>query len=368
MAEAWPSKRQQCRGCHTIRDSDAAIFTFLDGAATTSINMPNDGTGSFEIDYYFTNATEAGSFEGVGVHILVPKDWQVTDGTGAFSPPGWDPAWDLASQGTWLGPHLGDSPFAGTPDGYTVNYDGTVWDTGAKDSACDQGGNCGFGTDADTIADRMGTDTVIIVPNGTPAGVYNVRVMGIGHDGGTKSYVEDIITVTVSSDVTLAVAEISPNAVAASSAGNIFTYDMDVTISGLATGFDEAAITAPVGYTNLAVNTVTVGGAPFVRNCPVPGANQFCEDVTGQVMTITLGALEAASTTVQVVFTADAPSTLGSDVFSSTVDNTGTLFPPEQAVEGNADGDSFDLNNQVVTVTGTTIALSTAPTTVSRRS
>jgi len=153
------------------------------------------------------------------------------------------------------------------------------------------------------------------------------------------------------------VAEIDPNAVAVSSLGNAFIYDLLPTIGGSDSGVDEVVITAPAGYTNLTVTSVSVGGAGQASNCPTPGAGEYCTAIAGQVMTVTLGTKVGVSlTNIQIGFAADAPGTPGSTNFSATVDDTATgAMAPQATVAGNADGDAGDANSITVAVEGNAV-------------
>src|SRR3989442_13840930 len=73
-------------------------------------------------------------------------------------------------------------------------------------------------------------------------------------------------SVPSASAVTSVVAEISPNAVAMGSAGNVFIYDVLPAIGGSDTGVDRAAITAPAGYANLTATGGSVRAAPALPN------------------------------------------------------------------------------------------------------
>lgn len=78
---AHPAKESSCTACHVLNDPDASISVFIDNVATTSIEVPNDGTASFEIDYFFSNVTNTANFEGVGVEVSRPSGWCVAAGT-----------------------------------------------------------------------------------------------------------------------------------------------------------------------------------------------------------------------------------------------------------------------------------------------
>ena len=106
--------------------------------------------------------------------------------------------------------------------------------------------------------------------------------------------------------VSAVVSEITPNTVPASSAGNAFTYDILPTIGGSDTGVNQLKITAPAGYTNLAVTGVSVGGSGLSAgaSCPAVGAGEYCATLSGQEMTVTLGSKVTTSlTNIKVNFT-----------------------------------------------------------------
>jgi uncharacterized repeat protein (TIGR01451 family) len=169
--------------------------------------------------------------------------------------------------------------------------------------------------------------------------------------------------------VTSVAAEIAPNAVAIASVGNVLTYDLLPTINAGNTGVDQIAITAPAGYANLTVTGVSVGGAGQGLNCPAPGAGQYCAGIAGQIITITLGTKVTASlTNIRINFSADAPASVGSANFTSTVDDTATLTAlPQAAVAGNADGNGGNANSLTVSVGDravTSVVAEIAPNTI----
>jgi hypothetical protein len=146
--------------------------------------------------------------------------------------------------------------------------------------------------------------------------------------------------------VTSVAAEIEPNSIVVGSVGNAFVYDIQPTINAVDTGVNVTAITAPAGYTNLSVTGVSVGGAGQTLNCAL-GAGEYCVNIVGQVMTITLGTkVTVSGTNIQVSFTADAPVAVGSADFTSTVDDNSTpAFAAQATAAGNADGDAADNNS-----------------------
>lgn len=155
----------------------------------------------------------------------------------------------------------------------------------------------------------------------------------------------------VNAAVTAAVAEIGPTAVAIGSAGNVFVHDVLPTIGAGDTGVDRVAVTAPAGYANLSVTGVARGGIAQSPNCPAPGPGQYCATVAGQVVTVTLGSKVTVSlTNVGITFTADAPASLGTGTFASTVDDSATAGGPQPTSAGDADGDPTDANSLTVDV------------------
>jgi len=201
----------------------------------------------------------------------------------------------------------------------------------------------------------------IVTLSGTLSGThaYAIQNTATGTIGGSSLIVTNAtVTLTRAGNaVTSAVSEINPHTAAPLSAGNIFTYDVLPTINGGDTGVDRVAVTAPAGYSALAVTAVSVGGFAQTRNCPVPGAGQYCAVVASQVMTVTLGTKVAVtSTDIQITFSATAPAAPGSAAFSSTVDDSSTAAVPAYAtVAGDANGNNGDGNNQNVTVTANVV-------------
>jgi hypothetical protein len=155
--------------------------------------------------------------------------------------------------------------------------------------------------------------------------------------------------------VTSAVAEIAPNAVAAGSTGNAFTYDILPAVGASDTGVNQVVITAPAGYANFNVTAVSLDGTGKSASgtCPNPAAGEYCASIAGQDITVTLGDQGGNGQVIQVVFEADAPGTAGSADFSATVDDTATAVAAQATNTGNADGDGADNNSRTVTVNAT---------------
>lgn len=177
-------------------------------------------------------------------------------------------------------------------------------------------------------------------------------------------------TVTVNSmppgnAVTSAVAEISPTGVSAGSGGNLFTYDILATINPGNTGVNRIAITAPAGYAGFSVTAVSVGVASLAPSaaCPAPAAGEYCVSISGQVITVSLGA-NAGSALIRIAFLANAPFAAGSGDFTSTVDDSATPALPQAATPGNADGDPADGNTITVQVGGITGSVTAVPSIV----
>jgi len=169
------------------------------------------------------------------------------------------------------------------------------------------------------------------------------------------------------SAVTSAIAEIDPNSVAISSAGNLFTYDVLPTINVSDTGVDQVIIAVPAGYGALSVTSVLVGGVVQSSDCALNNANEYCAAVAGQIITITLrDKVTVSGTNIRISFNANAPSSTGSALFTSTVDDTSTAgIPAQSTVEGDADADAGDNNSLTVLVTGSGVASALAEITPS---
>ena len=198
-AHAWPTKYSSCIGCHGAVDATSAIAAAVNGAAVTAVSVAPGG--SFEVDWRVTGATGAPGQVGIGMEIALPAGWTVAKGTpNAPAIAGWNTVWDVAGGATGTGWGTANkfseaAALPASPDAYTINYDATPWDTGIRNAAFD---NASAG-DRDGTADDMGADAVVTVPAGTAPGSYTVVVLGVGHEGSTKSYVKQNITVTVGS-------------------------------------------------------------------------------------------------------------------------------------------------------------------------
>ena len=151
--------------------------------------------------------------------------------------------------------------------------------------------------------------------------------------------------------VTSAVAEITPNKVYASALANPFVYNILPTIGPVDSGVKTAVITAPPGYANLAVTEVRTAGTPLAAACPAPGAGQYCATVTAGGLTVTFGdKVTTTLTRIEVHLLADAPASLGTADFTSTVADTAA---PQATVPGNANNNPQDANSVTVEVART---------------
>jgi hypothetical protein len=220
----------------------------------------------------------AGGSVGVGHEIDVPTGWTVATGTSTYAPPSpWSTTWNnAAGKGSWTGPYSTATQFPNSPQGYTITFNGTSWDTGTRDAAYDNGS----AGDLDGTQERMGGDFRITVPAGTSAGTYSIVVMGVGHEAGAKSHAEQTITVTVSAagdttppTVTTTVPATGATGVAPNSTYTVnFSESIDcttvttstVTISPVVTWTRTScsgsqAVFTPSGQANSTLYTVTVG-------------------------------------------------------------------------------------------------------------
>jgi outer membrane protein OmpA-like peptidoglycan-associated protein len=170
-------------------------------------------------------------------------------------------------------------------------------------------------------------------------------------DADSDTTTQSTFTYTIVDDdtgpaVTSALAEINSTVVDVNQVGYLFSYDVLPTINGGDTGVDQVTITAPAGYTNINVTSVSVGGTGLTANCPTPGAGQYCDSVAGQDITLNFGSkITSSLTNVNVQFTADTPAVPGSADFMASVEDTSTAMAPQPIVEGNADGDPSDDNS-----------------------
>ena len=246
--QAFVGKNASCSasGCHVNTNASSAFNVSINGTPGTSVTVAAGGT--FEIDYTFTNMANG---YGVGAEIAVPSGWTVGRGT-ANNPTvtgGWNSAWDATDGVTagWTGGYSTSGEFAGSPVGYSINYAGTSWDTGNRDSAYDDGT---AGKDLDGTAEKMGVDARITVPAGTPAGTYTVMVLGIGHDASRKAHDEQTITVTVSSGISQTITVTSPAPANA-------PYNSQFTVAA------TASSGLPVSYSSGSTSICTNSGATF---------------------------------------------------------------------------------------------------------
>jgi hypothetical protein len=193
------------------------------------------------------------------------------------------------------------------------------------------------------VVDRAGwasgNDLVIIV-NGDAGALRRAW----SFDGaGTAAALHVECSAAATPAVTSAVAEISPNDVVTSSTGNSFSYDIQATISGAATGVNEVTITVPGTF-----------GAPTITDVQDDGVSvAYTNNTVGNAISLALTTKITASSKITVLFNSDAPTTqdlTGVD-FTSTVDDTGTGDAAQATTEGNGDGDAGDANSWTVTTT-----------------
>jgi hypothetical protein len=295
---AWPTKFTDCASCHTTVDATATISTAIDGVVGTSVTVAPGG--SFEVDFRFTNATNAAGAYNVGLEIMVPDNtWTIASGT-ANSPAiaGWNTVWDAADGHAWAtGSGFAVGTFAGTLYGYTIDYGGSAWDGdgtgGGKTRNPAEDGAANGGTDLDGTADTMGADAIVNVPAGATPGVYTVYVLGVGHEGSSKSNVSQAITVTVSGG-----ADTTPPNVTTTTPTNGATgvaLDGQVTIN-----FDENIDCATVNTTNItsdspgwALNTCSGAQATFDTSGQA-NSTTYNVSVTGAVTDVAGNPLNAA--------------------------------------------------------------------------
>ena len=247
-ANAWPTKYASCMGsgCHVLVDTSATIDTAINGTLGSTVSVA--AGGSFEVDWKVTNATGAGQ-AGIGMEIALPTGWTVNKGTlNAPAIAGWNSVWDAADGATGTGWATANmftvaTEFAASPDGYTINYNATPWDTGTRNAAYD---NATAG-DLDGIADNMGTDAIVTVPAGTAPGSYSVVVLGVGHDPSTKSHVKQTLTVTVTGG-----ADATKPVVSAGFAATTPSLSRTIAVSGFAATDDTGVTGYMIGTSSTA--------------------------------------------------------------------------------------------------------------------
>ncbi|MFA4917586.1 MAG: MBG domain-containing protein, partial [Syntrophales bacterium] len=254
-AQAWPHKYASCSSsaCHgaaATATPAAVINVAINGNSGTTITAAPGAT--FEVDWMFTNMKYSTNYTGTGVEVAVPTGWTVTSGT-ANSPAltGWSSAWEAADGVGWAtgSSYSTATEFPNSPVGYTINYSGSLWDNGSRNSALDDAS----AGDLDGVANKMGADARITIPAGTTPGTYTIVVSGVGHnESNSKAHIEQAITVTVASGGTTpqnpAVSVTGPSSITYPNTGQV-TYS-----GGQGTG---AMSYSSTGSTGCSVNTST---------------------------------------------------------------------------------------------------------------
>ncbi|WP_236019115.1 Ig-like domain-containing protein [Geomonas propionica] len=325
-ASAWPTKYGSCSGsgCHVLTDPNATITTAINGVVGTSVTVP--AGGSFEVDWKVTNVTNAaGGQVGVGVEINLPTGWGLAKGTvNAPAIPGWNSVWD-AADGVAAGWATASSYSTATespssPVGYTINYNGTAWDTGTRNAAYDTGA---AGLDLDGIADTMGTDAIVTVPAGTANGTYTIVVLGVGHDGSTKSHIEQAITVTVAGG-----ADTTKPVVSAGFAATTPSTSWTIPVSGFA-ATDNTGVTGYMITTSatapLSGDAAWTGTAPAGYTVAADGSYTlypWAKDAAGNVSLVYGSPVTVLVDTVKPTVTSTVPATGATGI---TPDNAVTL-------------------------------------------
>ena len=250
-ANAWPTKYSSCVACHTLVDPTATMVTAVNGALGSAVSVA--AGGSFEVDWKVTGATGAPGQVGLGMQVALPTGWTVNKGTlNAPAITGWNSVWDAAGGATGTGWATANmytvaTEFPSSPNGYTINYNATPWDTGTRNAAYD---NASAG-DLDGIADNHGADAIVTVPAGAAPGTYSVLVQAVGHEGSTKSYVTQTITVTVTGG-----ADATKPVVSAGFAATTPSLSRTISVSGFA-ATDNVGVT---GYMITTSSTAPLSG------------------------------------------------------------------------------------------------------------
>ena len=194
--QAFVTKGASCSAgsCHGATNTAATITTSINGTPGTSITVTAGST--IEVDWFYTSMlTNANRYSGTNPEIAIPANWTIAAGTANTTGlTGWNTAWNATDGATWNTSYSTASEFPNSPQGFSTDYTGTSWDNGSRNAAFDDG----TAGDLDGTANRMGSDARITIPSNTPAGTYNIVVLGIGHDAANaKAHVEQVLTITV---------------------------------------------------------------------------------------------------------------------------------------------------------------------------
>ena len=283
-AQAWTTKGTTCTtsNCHggaATASPQAVLSVAVNGTSGTSVSVAAGAT--FEVDWMYTNMLySASKYSGTAPEIAVPVGWTVAAGT-ANTPPltGWSTTWNAADGVSWNISYSTAAEFPSSPDGYSINFDGTLWDNGSRNCAYDDGSS----GDRDGVANKMGTDARITVPAGTAPGTYTVMVIGVGHnESNTKAHIEQAITVTVTDVTAPTVNTFTMPATASSLTVNVtaFTASDNVAVTGYKiTESATAPLAGDAGWTGTAPGTFTFSGGGTKT------AYAWAKDAAGNVST-----------------------------------------------------------------------------------
>jgi uncharacterized repeat protein (TIGR01451 family) len=147
-------------------------------------------------------------------------------------------------------------------------------------------------------------------------------------------------------------AEINPGSVLTGSSTGFTVAVQPVIVVGNS-GVDQITLTIPASYTNLATDTVSIGGSGIpAGSCPSPAAGTQCSQLAGNNLIVTFGTkITTNNSIISISFTADTPASAGSSTFSVTVDDTAPVAAPQSALPGDADINSTNSNTLTVTAT-----------------
>jgi len=301
-------------GCHGPVSTAGTIAIAANGTAGTPTASVTVKAGStFEADWKFS---VKGSKSSVGTMLLVPSGWTASAGTAnSTGLSGWNSNWTAADGIGWS-----QNCFA-TGDGfpnttcYSTNFINSSWDAGNRDTALDDG------TEPDTAANSMGTDATVTIPATQGAGTgYTVTLIGVGHDGASRTHVKQTVAVTVTPDVTSA----SPNSMAQGTGPTTVTINgAGFTNTGLSVSFSGTGVTAGtptyVSATQITVPvTVAAGATTGARDVTVTcsgqsGTGTGVFSVTGGKLsqTITVGTPAPSSAAYNSQFTVAATASSG---------------------------------------------------------
>jgi hypothetical protein len=165
------SKSCAAAGCHVLVDGGAVTvgwenITTPNAPALYGASIDVNANEFFEIDWRWLGLTT----KSAGANIEVPAGWTVQNpGSTNTAVPGWHVSWDTIPLDNIGTPY---TPANAGYDAYNINYGGTAYDSGAPDTATNDG------SEPDGQANDMGASVRVRAGS---AGSYTVYVYAVGH-------------------------------------------------------------------------------------------------------------------------------------------------------------------------------------------